>query len=79
MVQLVEHASPNLYKAGFDSRPGHIEDLKNGTCRLSSLVLSVDGWVYGISSHAVLPLTHHHQCKIHCESNYVANGASKRR
>ena len=29
----------------FDSRPGHTEDVKNGTCRLPSLVLGVDGWV----------------------------------
>jgi len=35
---------------------GHTEDLKNGTCGLSSLVLSIDGRVQGNSSLAVLRL-----------------------
>jgi len=36
-------------KAGFDSRPGHTENLENGTCSLSRLVLSVNGWMQGNS------------------------------
>jgi len=36
-------------------RSGHGENLKNGTCGLSSLVLGIIGWVQGNSSRAVLP------------------------
>ena len=47
--------------------PSHVENSKNGICRLSTLPLGVDGRVQGNSSRAVLALTRH-QCNIHCES-----------
>jgi len=34
----------------FDSRSSHSEDLENGACGLSSLVLGIDGWVQGKGS-----------------------------
>ena len=39
-VQLVEHQS---WQEGFDARPGHTEDLKNGTSGLSRDVTRLDG------------------------------------
>jgi len=59
---------------GFDSRSSQAEDFKNGTCGLSSLVLSVGGWVGWVQrkgSGAALPLTRH-QSSIHCESSRLA-------
>ena len=42
MVQLVEHAPPK--QVGWIRFPvGCIEDLKNGTCDLTSLVFAIDG------------------------------------
>jgi len=46
-----------IWQAGFDPRSGNIEDMKNGTCGVFSLVLSVNGRVQGKASRAVLPLT----------------------
>jgi len=34
-------------KSGFDYQSGHNKDFKKGNCGLSSLVLSVDGWLQG--------------------------------
>jgi len=40
---------------GMDSIPCRIiQDLKNGTCALSSFLLSVNGWVQRNGSHAML-------------------------
>jgi len=52
--------------------------LQNGVCRLSSLVLGVDGWMQENRSHAVLSLTRY-QCSIHCESSHMVHGASKQK
>jgi len=73
---------PN-WLTGFASRSRHTEDVKNGTCVLSNLVLGVDGWVQGNGSRAMLPVTRHQwihqQCNVHCESSRAARGATKRR
>jgi len=74
VVQLIEH-TPIKLVGWLRFLVGHAEDLKNGTCGVSSLVLDVDGWV----QETVLPLTRR-QCNIHCESSRVAHcWASKRR
>jgi len=67
-MQLVEHTPPNL-----GSPPGRTEDLKNGTCALSSLVLGDDDECKETvqAKRIVLPLARH-QCSIHCESSCVA-------
>jgi len=44
---------------GFESRSGHTEDLINGTCGLSSLVLGISRWVQGEASRALLPVVYH--------------------
>jgi len=45
--------------------------MKNGTCRMPSLVLDVNECVQASRSPAVLPLARQ-QCSIHCESSRVA-------
>ena len=64
MVRWVENAPSKMVY----SRSSHTDDLKNGTCSLSSLVLDVNGWVQGNCSRAELPLTLR-QCSISCETD----------
>ena len=66
-------------RAIIGGRLRHTEDLKNGTCDLTSFVLGTNGLVRENSSRAMLPLARHH-CSIHCESiSCVTHGASKRK
>jgi len=51
------------------------EDLKNDTRNVSSLMLSVNGWVQGNGSHVVMPLTCH-QCRIQTTCDTL-NGVQK--
>jgi len=70
----LEHAPTKLVTCVRFPLGSYTDDLKDGICGLSSLVLSGDGRVQGSSSPAVLPLTCY-QCSANREISRVTHGA----
>jgi len=59
-----------------NSVTGHNENFKNGTCGLSSLLLSVDGWTQGNGSCAVV---RHHSAAFAAKTAVWPTAQLKRR
>ena len=75
LTETVEHKPPKLV-GWVRILVGSCEDLNSGTCGLSRLVLSINGWAHGKALRAAMPLNRH-QRRIHCETSHLALCGSK--